>query len=83
MSPRPMSIRAGFPCLRLAPELPGFDEILGYLREAALPSVAQRMAEARARGRAVVQPRCGVGSLEGMRACCWRSRRARRPKSPP
>lgn len=62
-----MSASASFPCLRLAPELPGFDEILGHLREAKLPSVAERMAQARARGRAVVQPRCGVGSLEGMR----------------
>jgi methylaspartate mutase epsilon subunit len=57
-----------FPCLRLAPHLPGINDILDHMREAALPTVAARMNEARHRGRAVVQPRCGVGSLEGMQA---------------
>lgn len=56
------------PCLRLAPELPPLQDILGHLREAARPSVAARMMAARQRGRAVVQPRCGVGSLAGMTA---------------
>lgn len=55
-----------FPCLRLASHLPPPDEILADVFARKRPTVAERMAEAGAAGRTIVQPRCGVGGLVEM-----------------
>ncbi len=56
----------GPPCLRLAPGLLSYDDILLGLRRLGKPTVAQRMAEADAQGRVLVQPRSGVGGQREM-----------------
>lgn len=55
-----------FVCLEAVPELPPVDEILSYLSQLRRPSMASRLAEADRAGTALIQPRCGVGSQQGM-----------------
>jgi methylaspartate mutase epsilon subunit len=55
-----------FACLEAVPELPPVDEILGYLSQLRRPSMASRLAEADRTGAVLIQPRCGVGSQQGM-----------------
>ncbi len=55
-----------FPCLRLTPELPPPDEIVGYLSTLRRPSMASCLAEAERNDRVLIQPRSGVASHRKM-----------------
>ncbi|MFG2813327.1 methylaspartate mutase [Streptomyces sp. NPDC048410] len=48
--------------------VPGLRESVSYITSLGKPTVAQVLGEARARRRVAVQPRCGVGGHEEMRA---------------
>ncbi len=54
--------------LRLAADLPDLTEVIAYLRRPGRPSAADVLAGAVRSGRPAVQPRCGVGSHDGMRS---------------
>lgn len=54
------------PCLRLAPQLPAYNDIVSYMHASGKPNVAAVMARADDEGRVLVQPRVGVGGHDAM-----------------
>jgi methylaspartate mutase epsilon subunit len=51
---------------RSAPPLPSFAETIAYLKDRRKRSVHELLVEADARGRLLIQPRCGVGAQDKM-----------------
>lgn len=58
--------RSLLPCLRLAPDLPSYADILGHIRSSNKRTVAACMALADDESRVLVQPRVGVGGQDAM-----------------
>lgn len=59
-------MRSSLPCLRLAPELPPYADVLDHIRGSTKLTVAACMARADDEGRVLVQPRIGVGGHMAM-----------------
>lgn len=61
------------------PALPPFDEVVGYLRATAKPTVHQALRAADAEKRLLIQPRCGIGEHEAMKGLLTRLERDAHP----